>query len=24
VLFVNIYRPGITVAIAGPWARGNL
>jgi secreted PhoX family phosphatase len=24
VLFVNIYRPGITVAITGPWARGNL
>ncbi len=24
VLFVNIQTPGITVAIAGPWGRGNL
>lgn len=23
-LFVNIYVPGITLAITGPWARGNL
>lgn len=24
VLFLNIQRPGITVAIWGPWERGNL
>ncbi|MFN4115457.1 MAG: alkaline phosphatase PhoX [Inhella sp.] len=24
VLFVNLYTPGITLAIAGPWERGNL
>ncbi len=24
VLFVNLYTPGITLAISGPWERGNL
>jgi secreted PhoX family phosphatase len=24
VLFLNVYSPGFTVAISGPWARGNL
>ena len=24
VLFVNLYTPGITLAITGPWARGTL
>ena len=24
VLFVNVQTPGITFAITGPWARGNL
>ncbi|MCQ9374204.1 PhoX family protein [Methyloversatilis sp. XJ19-13] len=24
VLFVNMQTPGITVAITGPWAKGNL
>ena len=23
-LFVNLYTPGITLAITGPWARGTL
>ena len=24
VLFVNLYTPGITLAITGPWAKGTL
>jgi secreted PhoX family phosphatase len=24
ILFANVYSPGFTVAISGPWAAGNL